>query len=131
MNFKSSTYFYWFQDGDMTKSVMFFHEALQSYLLAVQQITPVFAYMVSIVCVWKMALSRSTYMQAWTVSVIHWWRFVLCYNIVLSVKLEVVYMIGGSNSVISEDSGLLGIDTTSWSEWFLTLQRNIISSFCF
>jgi hypothetical protein len=35
----------------MTKSVMFFHEALQSYLLAVQQITPVFAYMVSFVCV--------------------------------------------------------------------------------
>jgi hypothetical protein len=33
----------------MTKSVMFFHEALQSYLLAVQQITPVFGYMVSIV----------------------------------------------------------------------------------
>jgi len=48
----------------MTKSVMFFHEALQSYLLAVQQITPVFAYMVSIACVRKMALSRSTYMQA-------------------------------------------------------------------
>jgi hypothetical protein len=44
----------------MTKSVMFFHEALQSYLLAVQQITPVFAYMVSIVC----ALATPTYMQA-------------------------------------------------------------------
>jgi hypothetical protein len=34
----------------MTKFVMFFHEALQSYLLAVQQITPVFAYMVSMIC---------------------------------------------------------------------------------
>ena len=55
----------------------------------------------------------------------------LCYNIVLSVKLEVVHMIGGSNSGISEDSGLLGYDTTSWSEWFPTLQRNIIPSFCF
>jgi hypothetical protein len=37
----------------MTKSVMFFHEALQSYMLAVQQITPVFAYMVSIVYVYE------------------------------------------------------------------------------
>jgi hypothetical protein len=34
----------------MTKFIMFFHEALQSYLLAVQQITPLFAYMVSIIC---------------------------------------------------------------------------------
>jgi hypothetical protein len=101
----------------MTKSVMFFHEALQSYLLAVQQITPVFAYMVSIVCVWKMA--------------IQWWRFVLSFNIVLSVKLEVVHMVGGSNGVISEDSGLLGCDTMLWSEWFPTLQRNIVPSFSF
>jgi len=83
------------------------------------------------VCVWKMALASSTYVQAWTVSVIQWWRFVLCYNIVLSVKLEVVHMIGGSNSGIFDDSGLLGYDTTSGSEWFPTLQRNIIPSFCF
>lgn len=35
----------------MTKFIMFFHEALESYLSAVQQITPIFAYMVSISCV--------------------------------------------------------------------------------
>jgi hypothetical protein len=35
-------------------------------------------------------------------------------------------MIGGSNIVICEDSYLLGDDTTSWSEWFLALQRNVI-----
>lgn len=39
-----------FQDGDMTKFIMFFHEALESYLSAVQQITPIFAYMVSTSC---------------------------------------------------------------------------------
>jgi hypothetical protein len=34
----------------MVKFIMFFHEVLESYLSAVQQITPIFAYMVSIVC---------------------------------------------------------------------------------
>lgn len=33
------------QEGGMTKFIMFFHEALESYLSAVQQITPIFAYM--------------------------------------------------------------------------------------
>lgn len=40
-----------FQEGDMTKFIMVFHEALESYLSAVQQITPIFAYMVSTSCV--------------------------------------------------------------------------------
>lgn len=53
----------------------------------------------------------------------------LCYNNVLSVKLEVVHMM--SNDVVSENSGLLGYDIMSWSELFPTLQRNIIPSFCF
>jgi hypothetical protein len=34
----------------MVKFIMFFHEVLQSYLSAVQQITPIFAYLVSITC---------------------------------------------------------------------------------
>jgi hypothetical protein len=38
----------------MTKFIMFFHEVLESYISAVQQITPIFAYMVSILYVVQM-----------------------------------------------------------------------------
>jgi hypothetical protein len=59
----------------------------------------------------------------------------VCYLVmkvcVVSVKMEVVHMIGGSNSVICEDSCLLGGGTTSWGERFLTVQRNEIPLLCF
>jgi hypothetical protein len=40
----------------MVKFIMSFHEVVESYLSAVQQITPIFAYMVSIMCFLSMCV---------------------------------------------------------------------------